>query len=109
MIGKFKYKLTLQVKNVVDDGAGGRKPATGSNPWKTITTIWGDIKTPPRTTVLEVQGAIVSDVIHTVHIWTRSDIKAGWQILCGNRIFSVLHCYPLDDRVLELKCREVVR
>jgi SPP1 family predicted phage head-tail adaptor len=103
-IGQMDKKIILQKPVKVTDGQGGRKPS-----YETVTSVWAEFIRPSIQTV-ESAGTIVSEMLRKMIIWKRSDVRRGWQVLFGNRTFSVEHSYD-DDNPLKmvLVCKEVVR
>lgn len=106
-VGKKKYLITLQSPNLVPDGAGGQKPAPGTNGWQDVTSVLADIELPHRLTSLMWQGQVTSEVLHRFNIWKRTDVQIGWQIVWENHLFTVAHIYPFNQLEMVLVGREV--
>lgn len=105
---KYVEKITLQQVNMIPDGAGGFKPATGTNKWVTVATVWAEFKKPNLQTEV-VSGAISSVLLRDIGIRYRADIKKGWQVLYGLKTYSVEHTYDYGKQVTILVCKEVVK
>ena len=105
---KYIEKVTLQQLNMIPDGSGGFKPATGTNKWVTVATVWCDFKKPNLETEI-VAGANSSVLLREIGIRYRTDVKKGWQVLYGVKTYTVEHTYDYGKETTILVCKEVVK
>ncbi|MCC5465545.1 phage head closure protein [Pelosinus baikalensis] len=105
---KYVEKIILQQVNMISDGAGGFKPATGINKWITVATVWSEFRKPNLKTEV-VAGAISSVLLREIGIRYRTDVKKGWQVLYGAKTYSVEHTYNYGTESTILVCKEVVK
>lgn len=103
---KRTEKIILQKPNLVPDGAGGFKPATGKGKFIDVATVWAEFKTPKFTTQ-EVAGAVASVGIREVKIIFNDDVVKGWRILYGASVMTVDHVHSYGRSETVLVCKEV--
>lgn len=103
-IGKMDRRITLlkTVKN--PDRQGGR-----STTYEPVATVWAEFR-KPKMVIGENAGAIVSEMTQEIVIRYRTDVRRGWRVALGDRIFEVIHPpYDYKRATTTLVCREVVR
>ena len=103
MIGKKDKRIDLIEMVKTPDGAGGYATV----PTKRA-TVWAEF-VKPRVATLQETGSVISEMNREIKIRIRTDIKKGWQIAWGLKIFDVQHSYDIDRAETVLVCREVVR
>ena len=103
IIGKMDKRVDLQELVKTADGQGGF-----TSTWSTAVTVWAEFKKPTAVTAA-VDGAMVSDMTREIGIRFRLDVKKGWRVVWGTRIFEVLHTYDYGRTTTILVCREVVK
>jgi SPP1 family predicted phage head-tail adaptor len=103
----YREKIAIQQYVKTQDGQGGYVSA-----WVTVATVGANFKKPKLATV-EAAGAIVSEMTHEIKIYDRHapDVKKGWRVLHGTKIFSVEHdAYDDDyDQTKVLVCKETAK
>jgi len=100
---KYADKVTLQESVKVADGAGGYKTS-----WVSRGIIWCEFRKPSLKTEV-VAGAISSVLIKEIGIRYRADVKKGWQVLYGAKVFSIEHTYDYGKETTILVCKEVIK
>lgn len=106
-VGKMKYLITLQQQqNMVSDGMGGYKPATGDG-WADVATVFANIELPHRLSTEIWQGQLASEILFKFAIWRRDDVRIGWRCTWNNKIFLVMHTYLFDQLTTVVVCKEV--
>jgi SPP1 family predicted phage head-tail adaptor len=70
--------------------------------------VWAEFRKPSLKTV-EATGTIVSELIREISIRYRADIRNGWRVLWGAKVFSVDHTYDYGKETTILVCKEVVK
>ncbi|SMC63274.1 phage head closure protein [Sporomusa malonica] len=96
-------KIILQEPIKVEDDKGGRA-VTGYNSY----TVWAEFW-KPKVVTADSTGTMLSELTRNIIIWRRSDIRKGWRVLYGSKIFSVEHVYDWEKNETMLVCKEVVR
>lgn len=104
-VGKKRRELiVLQAKEKTSDGQGG-----SISVWVTKSTVLAKFKTPKYQTDV-ISGAVSSDMTMEIDVGYRTDVKKGWQVLYGERKFSVVHPpYHYEHETTILVCREVAK
>lgn len=87
LIGKLDKQITILKPIDVPDGQGGR-----NREWVTAFMPWASIKVP-RSSVLNVQGAVSSDLTYEIVLRRDNQIVPGWRVLHEGKTFNVLHSY----------------
>ena len=108
IIGKMDKRIILQKPNLIPDGAGGFKPATGANKWVDVATVWAEFKTP-KLAVQEVTGAVASVAQREIKIRFNNSAVRGWRAVYGTEILNVDHVYHYGRSETVLVCKEVVK
>jgi SPP1 family predicted phage head-tail adaptor len=106
--GKMRWRITLQKPDREPDGQGGYKKKTGSTGFADAATVWAEFRTP-NVKEQAATGTIVSDLIRSITIRRRADIRRGWHVLYDKRTFEVLHVYEYDSFTTALVCKEVIK
>ena len=95
--------ILLKPVDAVSDGQGGR-----TKPTEDEIIVWAEEWKPSVSTVAET-GTIASQVMHRFKIWRRTDVKNGWRVMKGSKIFVIEHAYDYEKTDTMLVCREVSR
>ena len=82
--GDLNHRITLQYKTFVSDGMGGR-----TETWNTAATVWCK-KTPHRSNEAVQAMKETGKLTINYRIRYRSDVRASWRILDGNRYFAII-------------------
>ena len=101
LIGKLDKQITILKPIDFPDGQGGR-----NREWVTAFTPWASIKVP-RSSVLNVQGAVSSDLTYEIVLRRENQIVPGWRVLHEGKTFNVLHSYDGYDNATVLQVREI--
>lgn len=102
--GKLDKRITLQPPTETADGAGGRSTVwTNGN-----VTVWAEF-VKPRVAAMQETGAVVSEMVREIRVRLRTDVRKGWRVVFGTRLFDVQHTYEENRDATILVCREVVK
>ncbi|HLH36005.1 MAG TPA: head-tail adaptor protein [Alloacidobacterium sp.] len=106
--GELRHPITIQAPaNAVQSGSFGASVTPSS--WTVVRSDMASIYTAGGRETSQA-SQLVSEVSHVVKIrWTSDVLKAGYQIVFGARIFTVLYIENVQERnlVLLLYCKEV--
>lgn len=82
---------------------------SGVSTWTTQRAVWAEFKKPdPQLKTAEVAGNITSELMREIGIRYRTDVRKGWRVLWGTKVFEVMHTYDYGKSTTMLVCREVV-
>ncbi|MPM69781.1 hypothetical protein SDC9_116729 [bioreactor metagenome] len=102
--GRLNKRIILKQPVKTPDGRGGY-----STVWQDMGTVWAEFRKPSLQTA-ETTGTIVSELIREISIRFRTDIRKGWRVVYGGKIFSVEHPpYDYGRETTVLVCKEVVK
>jgi len=104
--GELVHQVTIVSPSTAGDSYGQ----------SVVPTIWNPVRTA-RAAIATAGGRetsaasqLVSDVSHVVTVrWTPDVIKAGFRVLFGSRVFTILYAENVAERnrVLLLYCQEI--
>jgi len=75
--------------------------------WATQSTVWAEFKKPALNTA-DLAGNMASELTREIGIRYRADVRKGWRVLWGTRVFEVMHTYDYGKSTTMLICKEVV-
>lgn len=104
--GELRHQITIQAPSTTADADGGS--ATPSS-WTVVRETWAAIYTAGGRETSQA-SQLVSACSHVLKVrWTDVVLKAGYQVLFGSRVFTVLYIENVleRNRVLLLYCKEV--
>ncbi|MBR4401030.1 MAG: head-tail adaptor protein [Synergistes sp.] len=82
------------------DAQGGRGKA-----WQTVCTAWGEFKRPRINTAV-VQGGAAAVITQEIVVPV-CDVRPGYRVVYGTKIYRVLGVSSDDRRYVTLVCEEV--
>lgn len=97
LIGRMDKRIKLQAYIKV----------SGVSAWVTQGAIWAEFKKPDLKTA-EIAGNMASELTREIAIRYRTDVRKGWRVLWGTRVFEVMHTYDYGKSTTILVCREEV-
>ena len=103
-VGTKDKRIILQAKAKDSDEQGGKK----SLGWVDKATVWSEFW-KPKTVTAEATGTMLGELTRSLVIWRRDDVRKGWRVLYGAKIFSVEHAYDYEKTETMLVCKEVVK
>ncbi|MBY0531547.1 MAG: phage head closure protein [Xanthobacteraceae bacterium] len=97
-IADFRHRLTLQVADEVEDGAGGV-----TRTWQPLGQVWAAIEP------ISLDDKLLSDkrrglLTHRILLRHRSDITLSHRFVLGVRIFSIRAVRDPDERGRVIEC-----
>lgn len=99
LIGRMDKRIKLQAYIKV----------SGVSAWTTQEAVWAEFKKPdPQLKTVEVAGNMASELMREIGIRYRDDVRKGWRVLWGTRVFEVMHTYDYGKSTTILICKEVV-
>jgi head-tail adaptor len=101
---RFRERVTIQEKNLVDNGRGGRKRPDGGLEWIDVATVFAEVIPLRGDEALEHQ-VLRSVQLYKVTVRARDDVTAATQLLWGSTkldIHSV--AFSIDRRDLVMTC-----
>lgn len=104
--GELRHPVTIQAPSSIADEFGN---SVTPNNWTTVRTTMGAIYTAGGRETSQA-SQLVSEVSHVVKVrWTSDVLKAGYQVLFSNRLFTLEFVENVleRNRVLLLYCKEV--
>lgn len=101
--GKLNKRIQVLKPVNTADGQGGR-----SRDWAVTFVLWGSIKVP-RSSAVEVQAALSSELKYEVVLRRNRAIRPGWRATLEGREYEILHAYDGYDNATILQVREVVK
>ena len=104
--GDLRHSITIQAPAAAASSFGASvAPAS----WSAVRSTMAAIYTAGGRETSQA-SQLVSEVSHVVKVrWTTDVLKAGYQVVFGSRIFTVLYIENVleRNRVLQLYCKEV--
>lgn len=98
--GRRDRKITIERPVSTQDDQGGR-----TKTWRTVCTAWGEF-IRPRVNTAVVQGGVAAVVTQEIVI-PACDVRPGYRVVYGERIYRVLGVSADDRRYVTLVCEEV--
>ncbi len=97
-IGDFRHRLTLEVADEVEDGAGGVIRS-----WESLGAVWAKIEP------LSLSGQVVSDqrlglLTHRIVLRHRSDLTLAHRFVLGARFFVIRALRDRGERGHFVEC-----
>ena len=104
-VGSMRHRITIQEKNLVDDGQGGF-----TNTWSDVATVWASIKEAKASEKLWAER-LEQNITHRMAIRYRANLSTDMQIIYDGRTFQLHGIQDPDEKKhwLILKVEEGVR
>lgn len=98
--GKLRHRITLQSKGTPTRDAMGGEVVT----WADVATVWAEVRALSGRALIAAQQA-QSEVIATITIRHRADVRPDWRVLHGSDIYTIHAIIPDGDGVgMNLQC-----
>lgn len=98
-IGDLRYRVRIQERTLVDDGAG-----VPLESWSDLATVWANVQAPSGTEG-PAGTETTSEVRYIVTIRDRSDVKPEMRVVWNGQPMRIVALLPAGPGRLKLECR----
>ncbi len=96
--GRLNHRVQLQSIVETSDGCGGVNVS-----WTPVADVWANIQ-PHRTRSEQLAQQQFETLTHKITIRFRPDVKSGWRVQFGPRLFAITTLHDPDERGRYLSC-----